>query len=743
MAVENLVIKFDVDTKELDFGIKALETLGKVDKATADAFRANNAAFNAQKTAISEIAKESKATTNEVKALSEASKAASASTKENTETTKKSTNAFQALRQEIRSLKAQILDAEAAGDNGLVEKLRKQAAVATDRMGDLNKSIKNLSSDTRSFDAILGAAKGVAAGFSVAQGASALFGSQNKDLERTLIKLQGALALLNGLTEIQNVLQADSAVGVAAASAKRVLLTGVTVGMTTAEAAATIATNLFNAAVKSLFSPIGLILTAVGGLVTLYEVFSNKTDKTAEAQERLTNQIKFQEKAYEELDRRIKGGTNAAVQASNDKLKILELEGASEKTLLTQKLSSIELERIGLLKLKEERIRLLNDKGLITRKEIDSDEKLSAIRAQLSHLDSERSIAILESQKKVESDIEKQAHDKKKEQKKKETIDHIAIQKDAADKFKEFQKNFDKEDLDNLQKQADAKKKAEEKIAQDAEKAAKDHQDKLRQLKDVAIQGSSDLANAAFEIEKANRDAELNDQLSAIDIKRQAQFDSIDAETKHLLENKNLTEKQRQVIEENAAKKKKVIDDKLRKEESAIKRKAFEDDKRAAIIQAIINTALAVVKALPAIPLAIAAGIAGAAQIAVISSQPTPKFAKGVERLSGQGTETSDSIHAMLSKGERVVPADVNNDYFPILSAIHHRKIKPNLLNDMAMGNLYIDPTGNIKEKLEIDEYAMARAMSKSVSGSSINIANHEALAASIASKMNTNKNFF
>jgi len=53
------------------------------------------------------------------------------------------------------------------------------------------------------------------------------------------------------------------------------------------------------------------------------------------------------------------------------------------------------------------------------------------------------------------------------------------------------------------------------------------------------------------------------------------------------------------------------------------------DEKAARIFAAIISVAAAVADALPSIPLSIIAAALGAAQIAVIASQPIPKFAKG------------------------------------------------------------------------------------------------------------------
>jgi TP901 family phage tail tape measure protein len=90
--------------------------------------------------------------------------------------------------------------------------------------------------------------------------------------------------------------------------------------------------------------------------------------------------------------------------------------------------------------------------------------------------------------------------------------------------------------------------------------------------------------------------------------------------------------------------KKDLIRQKYALKEKDIKRKQAEADKRKAIFDAIINTAVAVVtgfvKGGPILA-AIAAAL-GAAQIALISAQPIPKFAKG-------GAVPSSDIQGMIS----------------------------------------------------------------------------------------------
>ncbi|MGJ1295521.1 phage tail tape measure protein [Sphingobacterium spiritivorum] len=148
--------------------------------------------------------------------------------------------------------------------------------------------------------------------------------------------------------------------------------------------------------------------------------------------------------------------------------------------------------------------------------------------------------------------------------------------------------------------------------ARDAEKASKREEQK-KAIKEAAIGAAEDLANATFSIVSNNINSELNSKLSSINKQREEE-----------LSNKNLTESQ-----------KKAINEKYDKQEKAAKSKAWKAQQKADLLQAGINTALGVTKALATSPWplnfinAAAVGLAGAAQIAVIASKKAPEFKKG------------------------------------------------------------------------------------------------------------------
>ena len=70
----------------------------------------------------------------------------------------------------------------------------------------------------------------------------------------------------------------------------------------------------------------------------------------------------------------------------------------------------------------------------------------------------------------------------------------------------------------------------------------------------------------------------------------------------------------------------------------------------------------------------------------LVNSASVPKYAKGVEWLDGKGSATSDSIPAMLSKGERVVPTHLNEKYWDEYSAMHNGWF------DKLVATKYIEP---------------------------------------------------
>jgi hypothetical protein len=98
--------------------------------------------------------------------------------------------------------------------------------------------------------------------------------------------------------------------------------------------------------------------------------------------------------------------------------------------------------------------------------------------------------------------------------------------------------------------------------------------------------------------------------------------------------------------------KKSAMDVEFKATESKLKKEAFEKEKQANIIKAIMNTAVSVTASLPNVPLSILAGVLGAVQVGLIASQPTPKFAKG--GLFGGNSHANGGTKGVFSDGTQI-----------------------------------------------------------------------------------------
>lgn len=147
----------------------------------------------------------------------------------------------------------------------------------------------------------------------------------------------------------------------------------------------------------------------------------------------------------------------------------------------------------------------------------------------------------------------------------------------------------------------DAAKKDSDKLDADL---VEEQKKRRKELADFGISVAETISNAVFQIERNRLESQTSDELNALE----AQY--------------NQRKSKAGLTAEQLAK----IDKQYQKEKEQIEKAAAEKRKRIAITEAVIQGALAVVKALPNVFAAIAAGVAAAAQIAIISSQ---KFARG------------------------------------------------------------------------------------------------------------------
>jgi len=257
-----------------------------------------------------------------------------------TDTTEKKT---QSLKGRLRELKEELSALETAGQDGTqaFQKLSIEAGKLQDQIGDTQERVKVLASDTFKFDAALGAVKGLAGGFAVAQGAAALFGVESEDLNKTIAKTQGALALLSGLQEIATLVTGQGATKIALQNLfmkEKIVTTNAAAGavgtLATAEEGAAVATlatkkslDLLKVAIAG--TGIGLLVIALGALYAIYQSnaaaskkFNDLMKESEEANKNAAAAIKEQRAAQEDLNDQLLVASGELKQAEADKNKI-------------------------------------------------------------------------------------------------------------------------------------------------------------------------------------------------------------------------------------------------------------------------------------------------------------------------------------------------------------------------------------------------------------------------------------
>lgn len=289
---QNVVIDFKAEVDGLAPAFTALQKLGKI---TEDDVKAFNAANAAQK----ELAKSADANSksfdrlatsaSNVKknivdgAINKAIEGTGKLIDKNTVATKKYDDSIRGLKQQYKDLLSLAIK---NGENSPIGKQAlKDAGELKDRIGDLAATTKAYGSDTATFDAIGQGIGTIGAGFQAAEGAQALFGEGGEALQKTMVRLQAVMALTNGLQQIQNNLQAESALRVRLSSIQQAIYTTV-VGTSTG------AMKAFR---------IALVSTGIGALVLGLILLIANFDKVSASVKSFVNKFDFIKKSVDIL----------------------------------------------------------------------------------------------------------------------------------------------------------------------------------------------------------------------------------------------------------------------------------------------------------------------------------------------------------------------------------------------------------------------------------------------------------
>lgn len=424
--------------------------------------------------------------------------------------------ATQSVKARIKEIKAALLDLDEGSEE--FTKLSEEAGRLTDKIGDINQRVNHLASDTKKLDAFVGVAKGIAGGFAAAQGAMALFGAENEDLNKTLLKVQGSVAFLNGVQEIANTLNEDSAAMVslnAAAQAGYSIVVGTSTG----------ALKLFRIALAA--TGIGLAIIAVAALVENW-------DKLAEAIGGSNEKLKDWERLNETTSTAIK----LQDEATQQKIRYMQLGNATEEEILKRRIYGNEL-AIGLAEEELAAAKEVEKAGFANMEEM---KKNAEAQLSLTTLIEDRKLQNLEFQKKYNKDLiaaykqelQEEAEEEDEANKKQQAAaKEAAIRKlenliasknlelDRLRLFKEDTKAVEAEIYDALIELAKLKEEDLTNVKLDAEKS------RFERVKQMREEQAAEEA----EIEKMRAEQKLADEQAARD-KAQAQVDKAAAMAK-------------------------------------------------------------------------------------------------------------------------------------------------------------------------------------------------------------------
>ncbi len=236
----------------------------------------------------------------------------------------------------VGSLRSQLREAQAdvAALSDKFGVTSKEAIEAAKRAGELKDKIGDAKALTDAFNpdakfkALSSSLAGVAGGFAALQGAQSLFGSQSKEVEQTLLKVQSAMALSQGLQTIGE--SVDSFKQLAAvAKSYSIVQKLVTAGQW-----------LWNAAIMA--NPIGAIVAGVVALIAAGVALVNYFKSSSDAAAKNTAAVDANKKALDSQTKSLDRNSSELQKKQSQELAMARASGASAESIRKLELKLID-----------------------------------------------------------------------------------------------------------------------------------------------------------------------------------------------------------------------------------------------------------------------------------------------------------------------------------------------------------------------------------------------------------------
>jgi chromosome segregation ATPase len=454
-----------------------------------------------------------------------------------------STNSVKSLKAELRAVTNELATLE-EGSAAFVQAAQRAGALK-DQIGDIKDTV-NAFNPERKFQAIADSVGVAANGFAAMQGAMALFGSESEDLNKVMVKTQGAIALatgLNGLLGMGDAFKNLRLTTLEAISGLQSMVTGIG-GLGGA----------LNAIKTALLSnPLFILASVIGGIVVVLKSFYDGLSSGVEIYKASAKAVGDLKKTYTSLIDEIKD-----LQIENDLAngKITEKDAALLKDKNNFKKEYLKILNEANTKeteIREQAAKERDEDGFKATKNIldklgfetattkaakqsiedierQKQENIAALRKKYSLVTS--NTIIEETKKEVDektqkdaklkaindkraAEEKKKADDKKKKDKK--DLDDIgdAIIKDL-EKQQARKEEYDQQEADNRQYNYEQKlldiedeKKLNQEIAKDTTKTAEERYEALKKLNELGVLSDEQTKDAKIAIAKAEKDAKI------------------------------------------------------------------------------------------------------------------------------------------------------------------------------------------------------------------------------------------
>jgi hypothetical protein len=386
------------------------------------------------------------------------------------------------------------------GTEKYIDTLKRLGAVKDD-IGDLKDEINAFAGADKKIGAVTNVIGGLASGFQAAQGAAALFGSENEDLQKTLLKVQSAMAFTEGIKGIAGLGDSFKALGNIIKANPLLLIATIIISIGTA----LFALKDKIAIVGKAFDFLGGILdTVVGAVKDFTDWIGISSFKADEAHKKLMENAEEAKKAINErYDAEIRAAKRAGTETEN-------IEEQRLRYLYLQNFKQIQaLQERGKQRSNEENKQL-----------IELTKQNKEYYQDLLDLDDAKNDKLKEKQKKFSDESKRKAEEDAKWRRdfEREVLRRQAeMNKEFEDSQKKKQEEQDKIDADRIeaeiqaeQKKLDAQKAARLKAVEDYKKGEEEKTKlALQGLQSVqslvdAFAGKSEASQKkAFQIKKA------------------------------------------------------------------------------------------------------------------------------------------------------------------------------------------------------------------------------------------------